>query len=196
MLLIPNAINEWTKFRFFSTRTSGKSIKLFTRKLCQAYDETCMCIYNKRMLIAQDCVKFRGHRAWVYCMTEITCKQLCWFPGYGAGKKIKILFSCWWRFELATSPITNTVKLKLQFGFGRDVPLGICKWTLAYIPIQKKKWPIHIPVGLIFSKILKNIPIHIPSFRILYIDKPGGWVCYLCLRHILIVTLPRDCLEP
>ena len=29
----------------FFTRISGKSAKLFTRKLCQAYDETCVCIY-------------------------------------------------------------------------------------------------------------------------------------------------------
>ena len=37
-------------------------------------------IYNKRMLITQDRVKFRGGRARAYCMTEISRKQLCWFP--------------------------------------------------------------------------------------------------------------------
>ena len=65
----------------------------------------CTCIYNKCMLITQDCVKFRGCQAQAYCTTEISCKQLCWFPGCSAGKKSKILFSCWWRLELVTSLI-------------------------------------------------------------------------------------------
>ena len=47
--------------------------------------ETRARIYNKRMPIAQDCVKFRGLPA--YCMAEISCKQLCWFPGCSTGKK-------------------------------------------------------------------------------------------------------------
>ena len=41
--------------------------------------ETHAHIYNKRVLIAQDCVKIRGRRVQAYCMTEISCK-CCWFP--------------------------------------------------------------------------------------------------------------------
>ena len=49
----------------------------------------------------------------------------------------------------------------LKFGFGRDVQLEIWKWmhTCTY-QFSKKKWPIHIPIGLIldtfWSKILQN----------------------------------------
>ena len=78
-----------------------ESGKLLTRKLCHAYavQKPCMCKYNKRMLITQDCTKFLGLIAW-----QIPCKQLCWFPGYSVGKKkIKISFSRWWCLELATS---------------------------------------------------------------------------------------------
>ena len=63
----------------FFTYTSGKSAKLFTRKLCQACCMKPVCAYNliswkssylqpnlihKRMLIAQDCIRFYGHIAW------------------------------------------------------------------------------------------------------------------------------------
>ena len=38
-------------------------------------------------------------------MTEFFWKQLCWYLQYSAGKEVKISSSCWWHFQLATSPI-------------------------------------------------------------------------------------------
>ena len=55
--------------------------------------ETHARIYNKRMLIAQDCVKFRGRRACVYCLTEISCKQLCRFPGCAGKNNLDFILS-------------------------------------------------------------------------------------------------------
>ena len=49
---------------FVCTRTSGKSAKFFTRKLCQVCAVWIQQVhYNKRMLITQDCVKFHGRIA-------------------------------------------------------------------------------------------------------------------------------------
>ena len=45
-----------------------------------------VCAFITSTRWSQDCVKFRGRRAQAYCMTEISCKQLCWFPRC-AGKK-------------------------------------------------------------------------------------------------------------
>ena len=47
---------------FFFTPTSGKSAKLFTRKLCQVYT-----VRKPHMLTAQNFVKFRGHTADFFC---------------------------------------------------------------------------------------------------------------------------------
>ena len=58
MLLIPNATNEWMKSRF-STCTSRKSAKLFTKNSCQAYTVwNPACNYNRCMLIIHDFIKF------------------------------------------------------------------------------------------------------------------------------------------
>ena len=56
----------------------------------------CMKPATKCMLIASI--------SQAYCMTEFSRKQLCWFPGYSAGKN-QISVSCWWRFVTATSAI-------------------------------------------------------------------------------------------
>ena len=57
---VTKCTNDWTKSWFFCTR---KLAKLFSTKFCQVYDvfKTCAHIYNKRMLISQDCVRFHGH---------------------------------------------------------------------------------------------------------------------------------------
>ena len=55
--------------------------------------ETHARIYKKSMLIAQDCVKFCGHRACVYCLTEISCKQLCRFPGCAGKNNLDFILS-------------------------------------------------------------------------------------------------------
>ena len=83
------------------TRTSKKSAKLFTSKLCQAY---AVWHLHTHLQVHADHTQLR-QVSQAYCMTEISCKQLCWFPGCSGGKKIKILFSRWWCLELATSPI-------------------------------------------------------------------------------------------
>ena len=60
--------------------------------------------HSKRMLRKQDCVKFHGR------MHDRVFFKLCWFLRCSAGKKnIKISYSCWWRFQLATSPISTTL---------------------------------------------------------------------------------------
>ena len=77
MLLIPNATNNWTKSRFFLPAHPGnQQICLQENSVrCMLY-ETRARIYNKRMLIAEDCVKSYRLRALAYCMKEISCKQL------------------------------------------------------------------------------------------------------------------------
>ena len=52
--------------------------------------------YSKRML----CKSFAG-----ILHDRVFRKQLWWFLRCGAGKKIQISSSRWWRFQLATSPI-------------------------------------------------------------------------------------------
>ena len=90
MLLIPNATKDWGKSRFFYPHIQELSKVVYKKTLvrCMLY-ETRLCNYNKHMLIAQDCVKFRGRIAWqsflVNNFTEI--------PDVVQVKKIKILFS-------------------------------------------------------------------------------------------------------
>ena len=46
-----------------------------------------VCNNNKRMLIAQDCVKFCGRFAWQVGLDFLQVKLVCLFPGLSAGKK-------------------------------------------------------------------------------------------------------------
>ena len=84
MLLFLNATNDWTKSKLFLPPHPGnQQSHLQNIAVRRMLYETRACIYNKRnkrMLFAQDCVKFRGCRARAYRMTEISFKQLCWFP--------------------------------------------------------------------------------------------------------------------
>ena len=79
--IIPNATNDWTESKLFLPAHPGNQQSCLQENSvgCMLY-ETCACIYNKRMLIAQDCAKFRGHRARAYCMTEISVNNIADFP--------------------------------------------------------------------------------------------------------------------
>ena len=86
MLLIPNATNDLTKSKLFlPAHPWNQQSCLQDNSVRRILYETRARIYNKYMLITQDCAKFRGLWAWAYCMKEISYKQLCWFPGC-AGK--------------------------------------------------------------------------------------------------------------
>ena len=74
MLLIQNTTNDWKKSRFLFTVTSVVYKKTLSGICCMKLG---VHIYNKHMLIAQDCIKFPGTGWGAYCMTEISCKQLC-----------------------------------------------------------------------------------------------------------------------
>ena len=86
------------------------------------------------------------------------------------------------------------------FVFGRDVLLGIWKWTHTNIIFWRKSDPFICQVGPILDQILtqithflllkvgknfENRPIQIPNFAWNkgIIDIPGGWFCYPCLQH-------------
>ena len=62
---------------------------------------TALCIYNKRMLIAQDSIRFCGRIAW----QTFLINKFADIPDVVRVKKIKILFSRWWHFVTATSTI-------------------------------------------------------------------------------------------
>ena len=69
MLLILNATNDWMKSKLFLPAHPGNQQSCLqensVRRMLYDIHER---IYNKRMLIAQDCVKFRGHWAGAYCI--------------------------------------------------------------------------------------------------------------------------------
>ena len=77
--------------------------------------ETYMQIYNKRMLIAQDCLKFRRHWARACCMTEISCKQFCWFLGCAGKINLDFVPSL---VAFAISNPSATVQTKNTFNIG------------------------------------------------------------------------------
>ena len=82
MLLIPNATNDRTKSRSFLPAHPGNQQScLQETSVRRMLYETRARIYNKRMLIAQDCIKFRGRRARAYLHDRDFLSQLCWFPG-------------------------------------------------------------------------------------------------------------------
>ena len=56
----------------------------------------------------QDCVKFCG----AYCMTEFFENNFADFSNVVGVKRIRISSSCWWHFQLATSPIMLNSCLK------------------------------------------------------------------------------------
>ena len=99
------------------TCTNRKSPKLFVRKLCQKHTHLLQAcaVWNARITASvccakQDCVKFRGCSAW----QEFFWKQRCRFLWFSEGKKkknIQISSSCWWRFQLAISPIGFVVMM-------------------------------------------------------------------------------------
>ena len=72
--------------------------------------ETGVCIYNKRVLIAQDYVKFRGagHRR-IACMRFLV-NNFADFPDVRV-RIITISFSRWWRFRI--SNISGLLHMKL-----------------------------------------------------------------------------------
>ena len=72
--------------------------KTFVRQILY---ETRLFNYNKHLLIAQDCMKFCRGLAW----QRFLVNNIADFPDVVWVKKIKILFSHWWRLQLATSPI-------------------------------------------------------------------------------------------
>ena len=74
MLLILDATNNWSKSKsFLPAHPANQQSCLQENSVKSMLYETCTCIYDKRILITQDCTKF--------CKTEFFCKQLCWFLG-------------------------------------------------------------------------------------------------------------------
>ena len=68
----------------FFTRTSGKAAKLFTRKTLSGVSS----MKPVRTFVTSACWLHRIVSSFVvYCMAEISCKQLCWFPGCSPSKK-------------------------------------------------------------------------------------------------------------
>ena len=94
--------------------------------------ETGARIYNKRMLIAQDYVKFCGGQALAYCMTEISCKQLCWFPACVGKNNLDFVLS----LELATFAVYATVLCMLK--------LFKCVKNHEQIAVDARTWQIMI----------------------------------------------------
>ena len=107
MLLIQNATPNWTKSTFFYLHIQ-EIIKVVCKKILSGL----CCMKPSHTFITSACWSHRIAPSFVGagpgCAWQrflAACKQLCWFPGRSAGKKIKILFSSWWCLELATSPI-------------------------------------------------------------------------------------------
>ena len=107
MLLIPNATNDWTKSWFLPGNQQSclqKKPMSGTCAFCEQAYTCCMkhAHYSKRMLCEQDCLKFYGRIVWLSFFFLKTALRIPWCS---AGKKMKILSSRLWRFELTTSPI-------------------------------------------------------------------------------------------
>ena len=85
----------------FLKRTSEKSAKLritlVRHKLYETHARSC----NKRMLIAQDCIKFHRRIEWQSFLVNNFADLS---DVVRIKKNIMISFRYWWRLELATSP--------------------------------------------------------------------------------------------
>ena len=89
----------------FSTCTSGNqqsclrenSVRRMLYEIARAF-----IIYNKRILITSDCVKFCRCIAWHW--QKFLVNNFADFPDPVVPVKKLTLFSCWWRLELVTSP--------------------------------------------------------------------------------------------
>ena len=77
--------------------------------------ETRARIYNKRMLIAQDCVKLRRRRARACCMTEISCKQFYWFRSCAGKNNLDFVLSLV-AFGISNSSATVQTKSTCNIG--------------------------------------------------------------------------------
>ena len=111
--------------------------------------------------------------------------------------------------ELSSSQPLTAPWRGLNFGFGRDVPQGIWKWTHTNTNFWRKSDPFIYqsawfwanfgsnlsdffsssflkfePIFLKFRTILKIDPFKYQIFhKMEIIDIPGGWFCYPCLCH-------------
>ena len=67
------------------------------------------CCYNEANILLGVCCTKPAHTFITSALPQdsrrkwFSCKQLCWFCGWSAGKKTSILFSRWWSFIMATS---------------------------------------------------------------------------------------------
>ena len=100
MLLIPYTTNDWTKSKCFylhirEISKANVSKNTFARRILyeiQAHN------YNKRMLIAQDCVKFRVGIVW---RSFLANNSTDFADEVQVKKKVKISFSRWWSFGIS-----------------------------------------------------------------------------------------------
>ena len=111
MLLIWNATNDWTKSSlFFYPYYIGESAKLFSKNSDMQYARETWCnpvctayaCYNTRVSYSIHCSKHVRISDRDFLQTTLLISTL-------VQVKIKILFSCWWRLELATSAYCKLV---------------------------------------------------------------------------------------
>ena len=119
MLLTQNATNDWVKSWLFLPALYRKSVVCKktmseTRTVLTSLCSMKRAHYSKRMLCKQDCVKFRG----LIARQSFFEYNFADFSDVVRVKKIKISSSCWWRFQLATSPIGAPCQVKDGAGCG------------------------------------------------------------------------------
>ena len=78
-----------------------RTIQEISKAVCKKTMSETHAFIGKLMLRKQDCVKFRGHIAWQSFFEN----NFADFSDVVRVKKIKILSSRWWHFQLATSSI-------------------------------------------------------------------------------------------
>ena len=122
------------KILIIFTRTIQEISKVVCRKTIsemRAFTTSLCCMkrkhYSKRMLRKQDCVKFCGHIAW-QSFFENNFADF-----FDVVKKIKILSSRWWRFQLHLLILgVRAHSQNFVFVLGMRILINVCMCVMCY----------------------------------------------------------------